>query len=61
MVGRAGRFGLDIAADSYICLTKGRENYDKPYVLKLMGKDRLEPVSSTFYGNNKGLARLILD
>ena len=29
MVGRAGRYGFDKEADSYICIPKNREQADK--------------------------------
>jgi hypothetical protein len=38
MVGRAGRYGFDDEADSYICVPKSQINWDKKKVLQIMNK-----------------------
>lgn len=61
MVGRAGRFGFDTEADSYICIPKSRVFNDGKYVKSLMQRERLEYVKSRFSNEKQGLARIIMD
>ena len=61
MVGRAGRFGFDTEADSYICIPKSRVFSDKKAALNLMNKNKIESIKSCFDIEKKGLSRIILD
>ena len=61
MVGRAGRYGFDKEADSYVCIPKSRVFNDKKIVMQLMCKDKLEYVESCFSQSKQGLCRLIFD
>ena len=60
MVGRAGRYGYDLEADSYICVPKSKVS-EKKNILKLMCKDKLEYIESCFCDKKLGLSRLIFD
>lgn len=61
MVGRAGRFGFDLKADSYLCIPKSRAFYEKQTCIDLLSKERLERIDSCLGMNDKGLSRIILD
>ena len=61
MVGRAGRYGFDTEADSYIVIPKNRAYVDRKEVLALLKKENLEYIKSSFSNEKQGLARIILD
>ena len=61
MVGRAGRYGFDLQADSYLCIPKTRVFNDKKAALDLLNKDKMEYIKSCFDAEKKGLSRIILD
>ena len=61
MVGRAGRYGFDIEADSYICIPKSKVFNEKKAAFDLMNKDKMEYIKSCFANEKKGLSRIILD
>lgn len=48
MVGRAGRYGFDLKADSYLCVPKTRVFNDKKFALDLLNKDKMEYIKSCF-------------
>ena len=61
MVGRAGRYGFDTEADSFIVIPKSRAYVDRNDVLALLKKEKLEYIKSSFSNEKQGLARIILD
>ena len=60
MIGRAGRYGLDTEADSYLCIAQSRVAQDKSKAMSFLKKEKCESIKSVF-GRQEGVSRLILD
>jgi len=61
MVGRAGRYGFDLQADSYLCVPESQINTQRKQAFDLLNKDKMEYITSCISSEKKGLGRLILD